>query len=146
MATNDAIGNAFGRLMNQNNTHSIGLGRVNRQAQNDRPKSQFWINLGYPVDYQLDDGSTEQRFVSLPIGIPLDGQERLPTNSKNEQFAAFQVARNELLDQLMAIAQTLEPGEDKIINLKVQIRRVNEEVIRTEDNPFIKKLNLLGTE
>jgi len=144
MATTDTLSTAFSRIMSSNNRPGIGLGRQS-QSRDDRPKSQYWLNIGYNVDYPLDDGSTEPRFVSLPTGIPLDGQEHLPTNSKNEAFAAFQSARNSLLDQLMAIAQTLQPGEDKIIKLEVQLRRVNGELetIKNEDNPFVKVLTLV---
>jgi hypothetical protein len=144
MATVDGMGNAFSRIMNNNNRSGISLGN-GRQNQDDRPKSQFWLNIGYPVDYDMGDGTTEVRFVSLPTGIPLDGQEKLPTNSKNEQFAAFQSARNLLLEQLMAIASQLKPGEEKTINLQVQLRRVNAdaEPIKPENNPFAMVLNLV---
>ena len=39
----------------------------------DKPKSQFWLNLGYGVTVEGEDGP-EDRFVSLASGIPLDGQ------------------------------------------------------------------------
>ena len=146
MATTDTISTAFNRIMQGNNRSGIGLGNIqSRQAQDDRPKSQFWLNIGYPVDYAVDEHTTEVRFVSLPAGIPLDAQEKLPTNSRNDQFAAFQSARNTLLEQLLAIAQTLEPGQEKMINLQVQLRRVNAdaEPVKAENNPFVMTLNLV---
>lgn len=102
----------------------------------DRHKAEFWINLGYTSEVEDVDG--KPMFVSLPQGIPLDTQEHLKTNSRNDRFAAFQAARNDLLDQLLAHAQNLQPGEDTIINLQVQVRRVNQEQapIDTERNPF----------
>lgn len=115
----------------------------------DRPKAQFWLNVGYVSDREEEDGS--RRFISLPTGIPLDTQEKLPVNSRNEDFAAFQAARNDLLDQFSAVAQKLAPGEERIIGLgdsglAVQIRRVNEEreAIAPEHNTFVKKLALVG--
>lgn len=92
-------------------------------ANNDRPKAQFWLNVGYHA------GEGDQRkFVSLPTGIPLDTQERLATNSQNADYAQFQGARNELLDFLTDAASKLAPGEEELVNLSIQIRRVNEAV------------------
>lgn len=108
----------------------------------DRPKSQFWINIGY--DSGVTDEQGNMRFVSLAVGIPLDGQERLPTNSRNHEYAAFQAARNDLYEQIMAAAQTLQPGEEKLLNLQVQLRRINEETaeIDPSTNVFARKLEL----
>jgi hypothetical protein len=110
-------------------------------AAADRPKAEFWINLGYtsPV---LDDDD-KPMFVSLPQGIPLDTQEHLKTNSRNDRYAAFQSARNDLLDQLLEFAKDLKPGEDRIISLQVQLRRVSEEAapIDPKNNPFATKIS-----
>lgn len=109
----------------------------------DLPKAQFWLNVGYNVEIDTEHG-VESRFVSLPIGIPLDTQEKLPTNSRNQQFAQFQAARNDLMDQLLEIAQTLNPSEERILNLEIQLRRVNEEnAVSSTSNPFAKKLSIL---
>jgi len=118
------------------------------QQTDDRPKAEFWMNIGYVVDYETDEG-TEQRFVSLPTGIPLDTQEKLTTTSRNVNFAAFQGARNDLLDQVMEACKGLAPGEDKIIGeaggLQIQIRRANGEVtpVAPSENPFRRKLALV---
>ena len=111
---------------------------------NDKPKAQFWLNLGYGVVVEGEDGP-ENRFVSLASGIPLDGQEVLATNSRNVAFAQLQAARNDLHDQLMELAAQLAPGEDRIVQLEVQLRRVNEDVAVTVDpsrNMFARKLSL----
>lgn len=110
----------------------------------DRPKAKFWMNIGVPADVVLED-EDEARFISLPVGIPLDTQERLPTNSRNDTFSAFQSARNNLLDQIMAFAENLAPGEEAIMPLQVQLRRVSEEQapIAPENNAFAVKLNLV---
>lgn len=113
-------------------------------AQDDRPKAQFWINLGYesdlPANPEEPDG--KKLFISLPQGIPLDTQEHLPTNMSNAQFAAMRSAQNNLLDQLIEHAQTLQPGEDCFVNVKIQLRRVKAEQapIDPANNPLIKKL------
>ena len=109
----------------------------------DRPKSRFWLNIGYDSGVANEDGKGT-RFVALPAGIPLDGQEKLPTNSRNREFAAFQAARNDLMEQLMAVAESLQPGEEKLLNLQVQLRRVNDDMAEpdTANNPFARRLDL----
>lgn len=119
------------------------FGKTNNAATPaaDRPKAELWLNIGYPSDVQDDDGNN--LFISLPQGIPLDTQDHLKTNSRNSDFAQFQAARNDLLDQLIAHAQNLKPGESSVINLQVQLRRVNEEAppVDPNNNAFAKKLS-----
>ena len=115
-----------------------GAGQTKHQGSNtDRPKSRFWINIGYDSGV-LDEYTGNNKFVSLPAGIPLDGQERVNTNSRNAEFAAFQSARNDLLAQIMAVAENLQPGEEKLLQLQVQLRRVNDEAeeIPATENAF----------
>lgn len=123
-------------------------GNVSTQNNNeDRPKAELWLNIGYTVEVAVQNGEetvNETRFVSLPTGIPLDTMELLSTRSTNEGFRAFQSARNDLHSQIMAAAEALGPGEEKILNLEIQLRRVNGEVeaVSTENNPFAKPLQL----
>lgn len=122
---------------------------TNTTAQ-DRPKAEFWLNVGYSSDTKDEDGT--YRFVSLSQGIPLDTIEDLPTNSSNSMFAAFQGARNDLRDQLLSVAKELDPGqatlvaEDSSTGLCIQIRRVREEIAAPTGNanPYAKKLALAG--
>ena len=64
-------------------------------------------------------------------------------------FAAFQGARNDLLDQIMDVAKMLAPGEEKIIGeaggLHLQVRRVNNEapVVKLSGNPFRRSIMLV---
>lgn len=111
-------------------------------AASDKPKAQFWLNIGYDSGVVDEDGTS--RFISLPLGIPLDTQDHLPTNSRNNEFAAFQSARNDLLDQILAHAAKLTPGEGCILNLQIQLRRVNDEAAPIDNgvNPFVKQLSL----
>lgn len=120
------------------------FGAAKPVANGDKPKAQFWLNLGYAVTIQGEHGP-EDRFVSLASGIPLDGQEVLPTTSRNVAFAQLNAARNDLHDQLMELAAQLAPGEDRIVQLEVQLRRVNEDVavsVAPEQNQFARKLTL----
>lgn len=132
----------FNKTFGQNSKTSDAKG-------DDRAKAQFWLNIGYDSGVEDADGKT--RFVSLPTGIPLDTQEPLPTNSRNAEFRAFQSARNDLMAQILDVAKSLAPGEEKIIamgdnGLAIQIRRVNEEQaeIPVETNQFARKVVLVA--
>lgn len=138
-----AIGNQAAAL--SFNINAGGKNVVPSGSKADKPKAQFWINLGYSVDGVTNkDGELVDTFVSLPVGIPLDTTEALKTNSQNDQYAMFQTARNELLEQILELAQTLKPGEERKLNLEVQLRRINEEkaVVTGSANPFARKLAL----
>lgn len=110
----------------------------NSAAKADKPKSQFWLNIGYVAN----EGTEDAKFISLPTGIPLDTQEPLPTNSSNEDFRAMRSAQNDLLAQLIEFAEGLEPGAEGIIQLQVQLRRVKApaEDIKPDENKYARKL------
>ena len=109
----------------------VDLGPCQRSAQ----FGQAWLQR---------HGTLESRFINLPMGLPLDTMEEVKTNSSNDTFAAMQVAKNDLLKQLLAAAADLAPGAERIVNLQVQMRRVNESSsVALSDptvNPFLKKL------
>ena len=117
----------------------------------ERPKATLWLNVGYtvPVVVTNTDGSTETReeFISLPMGLAVDTMEPVKTNSSNVQFAALQAAKNELLKQIIAAGQQLAPGQAEVINLQLQLRRVNDEAaiaLQPDVNPYVMPLNLFG--
>lgn len=129
--------------INFNKTFGAQSNNVASASKDDRPKSQFWLNIGYDSGVKDDEGNS--RFVSLPAGIPLDeSADPLPTNSRNAEYAAFNAARNDLHDQIMAVAKDLKPGEERMLNLSIQLRRVNGEAapVTREANPFAKNLSL----
>lgn len=109
----------------------------------DRPKAQFWLNIGYQANGVIE-GEDAPRFISLPVGIPLDTMETLPTNSRNQVFALQQAARNDLMAQLLEAAGKLQAGESKIVNLQIELRRVNEDQgpVDTAHSPFARQLDL----
>lgn len=117
-------------------------------AAADKPKATLWLNIGYhvPVITTASDGTQvqENRFVSLPVGIPVDTMQMLPETSQNQGFAAFQAARNELLKLVIAAGASLGDGEDRPIALELQLRRISapQAAIPTDVNPFIKPLVL----
>lgn len=132
----------------QGNGGLFGTNAKNQPNQTQElKKAQFWLNIGYgvEVDVRDDEGNveTEQRFVSLPMGIPLDTMEHLKM-TKNTEFNQLQSARNDLLDQILAAAEKLQPGESKTLRLDVEVRRVQGEMpaVEAKDNPFALKLEL----
>lgn len=120
---------------------TFGSNKSNSAAGNgaERPKAKFWLNVGY----RANAGEEDEKFISLPTGIPLDTQEHLPTNSSNADFRAMRCAQNDLLDQLMQFAESLEPGAEGVIQLEVQLRRVKEAEadIPAEENKYARKLS-----
>jgi hypothetical protein len=111
----------------------------------DLPKATAWLNVGYTVQVTLSDGTVEDRFVSIPVGIPLDTMEPIKITSRNVEYAQFQAAQNDLLEQLKAHAAKAAPGDAMIIPLEIQLRRVNGPATvpaADETNPFAAKLTL----
>jgi hypothetical protein len=96
----------------------------------DLPKAQTWLNVGYEVG---EPGTDEYRFVSPPMGIPLDTMKPIEIRTRNAEFAAFQSSQNGCLKQLQDEAAKLAPGESVVIRnpespLCIQLRRVNDPV------------------
>jgi len=120
-------------------------------GNSDRPKAKFWLNVGYSVPVTYSDPVTnaiteETKFVSLPVGIPFDTMEKITVTSRNDEYAALQTAQNDLHDQIMAAVNSMKPGETQILNLEIQVRRINEDrpAIAPEQNAFVRKLDLVG--
>ena len=113
----------------------------NNAGASAQPKAQYWLNFGY----YTDEGTENERFVSLPQGIPLDTIEPLKTTSSNQDFNMFQAARNDLLDQFISLCADLEPGASHVIRtegaMAIQIRRVSAEVAAPkvdDSNPYAR--------
>lgn len=126
-------------------TKKFGV-RGNEGSKAEFVEAQYWLNVGYVSD-EVDEETGEARFVSLPFGIPLDTQKRLDTKRANRDLAAFYAARNDLLDQLLEVGASLQPGQDAVYEcengLAIQIRRVREpveDVKADADNRYARKL------
>lgn len=96
-------------------------------AKADQPKAEVWINLGYEVQVPVEDGM-ETRFVSLPVGIALDTQKPIDIKTRSPELAQLQAHQNQLLEDLQKHAEGLAPGEETLVNLQIQIRRVKDPV------------------
>ena len=102
----------------------------------DKPKSQLWVNVGYSIEV---DGVNV--FVSIPMGIPVDSIKELPTNTRNTEYNLLNQARNQLLADITAGAEDLESGESHVLELEVQVRRIDKEpdpLPTGSVNPFLR--------
>lgn len=125
--------------LNLDSNRSAFASKFSKVAAPVQEKSMLWINIGYQTD--VADAEGKPVFVSLARGIALDQIPDQPTNSSNEGFAHLRAAQNDLRDQLLAAAAKLAPGETKIVDVQLQIRRVNEETtVDLSQNPLAKKL------
>lgn len=103
----------------------------------EKVKSQLWVNVGYSIEVE-----GESVFVSIPMGIPLDSIKELPTNTRNTEFNLLNQARNQLLADIVAASEDLEHGESHVLELEVQLRRIDKEVDPLPNgatNPFLRK-------
>ncbi|WWC81864.1 hypothetical protein [Burkholderia phage vB_BpP_HN04] len=129
------------------NVSAFGSSKKNAAAnKQELKKSQFWINIGYQAEIQTEEG-TELRFISLPNGMALDDMEPVKVSGNNEVWLYQQSARNDLLAQLKAKAESLKPGEEVLIGegpIVIQLRRVSDEAkeIKAAANPLARNLGL----
>jgi hypothetical protein len=96
----------------------------------ERRKAKIWLNIGY----QKGD-----KFVNLPVGIPVDTTEHLEIRGQNEDWNKFQSARNAFLDALVKMGMSLEAGGEEVIEgLTIKIKHVAEAAtVEDADNDYI---------
>lgn len=117
----------------------------NSGAKGDRPKAQIWLNVGYSVEAtNSETNETETKFISLPVGIPIDTAEHVKVSGNNADFRALRSAQNSLLDQILEAGKALKPGEERLLNLQIQLRHVKDEAapIADDDNKYAVQLSL----
>lgn len=118
---------------------SLNLGR-NRAAQEERAPEEFWGNIGLYAEYTDEDGNPAQQFISLNSGIALSSIPDMK-KSQSPHWNAMCSAKDSLRDQLLEIAQGLEPGETHDVQIILQVRRVGErQEVSEKDNPFMVTL------
>ena len=110
-----------------------------QQAETREPE-QYWANIGAYAVYENSNGEEERRFISLNYGIPLSGIADMKKGSSDE-WNAMCSAKDSLRDQLLEIAQSLQPGQTEDIQITLQVRRVGErQEISPDVNPFMISL------
>lgn len=98
----------------------------NTNANGERQKSKFYLNVGARMPFQQADGSVEEVLVGTPYGIGLDTMTRMPGHSK------LAVRKNGVLDKFIKVASELEPGEQRVLSecektgIVIWVQRVGE--------------------
>jgi len=102
--------------------------RNQKSNNSDKPKAEFWLNIGYVTE----DENGEEVFISTPIGLPVDTQ----TASDKSPFASEQ---QDLINQLIQHGQGLDSGESIDINPEVLTLRLQRVSDRTHKSKIVKK-------
>jgi hypothetical protein len=114
------------------------------KGPDDRPKAQFWINIGVPSGYTPADGSDKYSFISLPVGIPLDTMKPIEIKGRNKEYNDFAESQNKLREMLLEFVQDAKPGESReITGLTIMVRRVDDSAPPVSDpgtNQFMAAL------
>jgi hypothetical protein len=132
-------------MLNLQRTFGANSGNV-AGASNERQPAMVWVNIGYTVEVQGENGP-EARFVSLPVGIPLDTSEPIQLRGRNQDFLQFTKARNELREQLLTAAKGMKPGEEQLVQgLEIQLRVVAEAItdgdVSTSSSPYARRIGV----
>ena len=115
-----------------------GRGAVRTDANGQPlPQAKLWLNVGYMKN---------ERFVNLPLGLPIDTMEPAEVRGSNQDWLKFSKARNDLLEGLKGLIEKLAPGDEmELPNLIIKIRRTQGEVAIEGENDFEVDLgNILG--
>ena len=148
------MGNIIPNFQDQFGSFGNRAGTSNN-ANEERARAQFWINLGYVRQGKDEQGNDTQYFVALAGlggkdgrstlgGIALDSMADFPlTGSANMQSLRKQ--QNELRAMFLEAGEKLAPGESRIVSadpntgLAIELRRVaeavNAEDVETEACP-----------
>lgn len=112
------------------------------QAAEQREPEKYWLNIGEFAEYEDETGEVVRQFIGLNYGIPLTSVPAMKKSS-NPHWNAICDAKDGLHQQLMELAQKLEPGETLEFPITVQLRHVGEAPeVAAEDNPFRVKLRV----
>lgn len=127
------------------NFGGFGQSAPNPQAQapSQRPQAQVWLNVGVTVPMQKSDGTVEDTFISLPVGIPLDTMEPQANRGSNPDMAQIIGGKNAILARLQEMARGLQPGQEAIVEggLQLQLKRVGSPVAAPVSGNLIDLVN-----
>lgn len=92
------------------------------------PQAKLWLNVGYMKG---------DRFINLPLGLPIDTMEPVEIRGSNQDWLKFNKARNDLLEALKGMIEKLGPGDEvDLPNLIIKIRRTQGEVAIEGENTY----------
>tara|TARA_R110000850_G_scaffold233967_1_gene358836 strand:- start:30273 stop:30671 length:399 start_codon:yes stop_codon:yes gene_type:complete len=106
-----------------------------------KPAAKFWLNFGYRT---ADPETNEPVFIGMPMGIPLDTQEK-----RSAGASMLMQAKNAFLDKVLSDCESMTPGQELYLEVDggycLQLRRVAEREEATADNNgFIAAMGSLG--
>lgn len=97
--------------------------------------AELYGNIGYT---SVNEETGEETFVSLPIGLALDTM-RPKAYGTTEAYNQLMQSKNMLLQDLLALAKDLKPGEsDIVVGLQIQIHRVKTKVEPNADTNSLR--------
>lgn len=99
-----------------------------------RKETKLWLNPGYRAKGEAE------RFVSVPLGLGVDTMEFIEPKGSNQDWLNFVEARNQLLANLQAIGDAMEPGQEVPIYLELRLHKAAEKKKPSEqaDNPYLR--------
>lgn len=121
----------------------LAAGKAEAPAAEERAKSQLWANIGLTAKGAGQEG--EDVFISLPYGVPVDTMTPSTVPTKPGYGRNMFNAKNALLTELQAMGADLKPGESIVVQLEVQLQRIND-VAAAEatdaENPLLQAIKL----
>jgi len=109
----------------------------------NKPKAEVWLNVGITLPIVQADGTTQDTFVALPFGLPLDTMEDMVAKGKNADWLNMVAVKNALLAKLKDAGNGLESGGEQVVaGLEIQLKRVGSALaIAPADNPLLAAMN-----
>lgn len=110
---------------------------------NPLPQAKLWLNWGYLI---------ADRFISLPLGLPVDTMQPRELRGSSQDFLKLVTAQNDLLTSVQNMIETLAPGDEAVLMeqtmpngvvMQVRLRRVMGEVAVEGPNDFAVDLGSL---
>lgn len=145
MATTSSRRSPFASRMQAEANTNTGAGAEG--AKPKAPQAQVYLNFGYIIEVEDAEGQPHEDFISLPFGLPLDTMNQSQMTGQNVDYANKLAARNNLLADLLAHAETFEPGQaeylivDEATGMAVEIRRRGTPAVAsTDNNPYLRRL------
>ena len=110
---------------------------------NPLPQAKLWLNFGYLI---------ADRFISLPLGLPIDTMQSRELRGTSQEFLKLVSAQNDFLGSLQSMIETLNPGDEAVlmeqempngVKMQVRLRRTVGEVAVEGPNDFAVDLGSL---
>lgn len=110
---------------NKTSTAAAPANRTTARGDEERRQSKLWVNIGFH--------NAEGKFVNLPVGIPVDTMELIAVRGQSEDWVRLTHERNMLIKMLQQHGDKMEPGQEEILPLQVQLRRVSDKLELDEE-------------